>query len=92
MAAVNLLLLLMLFSFSELLVFSVPECDTYTPRLYSYQISSGDVLHAMVFKPHSFEPNKKYPCVLNVYGGPEVQLVSNTFKVTTSLTYFFSSI
>ena len=23
----------------------------------------------------------KYPTVLNVYGGPEVQTVSNTFKV-----------
>ncbi|KAI4458580.1 protease family s9bc dipeptidyl-peptidase iv-related [Holotrichia oblita] len=25
-------------------------------------------------------PGRKYPTILNVYGGPEVQLVSNTFK------------
>lgn len=42
----------------------------------------GHVLYAMVFKPHNFEPDKKYPTILNVYGGPEVQLVSNTFKVS----------
>lgn len=35
----------------------------------------------MIFKPHNFKPDTKYPTVLNVYGGPEVQLVSNTFKV-----------
>lgn len=67
--------------FIELQFFAVADSDLYTPKLYTHQISSGDILHAMVFKPHSFELNKKYPCVLNVYGGPEVQLVSNTFKV-----------
>jgi len=35
----------------------------------------------MVFKPHNFIPGHKYPTILHVYGGPEVQLVTNTFKV-----------
>jgi len=35
----------------------------------------------MVFKPHNFVPGHKYPTILHVYGGPEVQLVTNTFKV-----------
>ncbi|XP_017770979.1 PREDICTED: dipeptidyl peptidase 9 [Nicrophorus vespilloides] len=52
----------------------------YCPKLYTHSISSGHSLYAMVFKPHNFTPGKKYPTVLNVYGGPEVQLVSNTFK------------
>ncbi|KAK4882354.1 hypothetical protein RN001_005673 [Aquatica leii] len=56
----------------------VNEC--YCPELYTHEIDSGHVLYAMVFKPHNFEIGKKYPTVLNVYGGPEVQLVSNTFK------------
>lgn len=55
--------------------------EVYCPRLYSYQISSGDLLFAMVLKPHRFEAGRKYPTVLHVYGGPEVQLVTNTFKV-----------
>lgn len=54
--------------------------DCYCPELYTHEINSGYVLYAMVFKPHNFEIGKKYPTVLNVYGGPEVQLVSNTFK------------
>ena len=34
----------------------------------------------MVFKPHDIQMGVKYPIILSVYGGPEVQLVSNTFK------------
>lgn len=36
----------------------------------------------MLFRPHNYRPGQKYPTVLNIYGGPEVQLVTNTFKVT----------
>lgn len=32
------------------------------------------------FRPHNFKPGMIYPTVLNVYGGPEVQTVSNSFK------------
>ncbi|XP_053659777.1 dipeptidyl peptidase 9 [Anopheles marshallii] len=56
------------------------ENTLYNPSIYSPQISTGDVLYAMVFKPHNFMLGVKYPTVLNVYGGPEVQTVSNTFK------------
>lgn len=41
----------------------------------------------MIFKPHNFQPGVKYPTILNVYGGPEVQLVSNTFKVSIPSKY-----
>ncbi|CAB0002126.1 unnamed protein product [Nesidiocoris tenuis] len=50
------------------------------PEIYSHEISSGDVVYAMVFRPHGAVPSVKYPTVLNVYGGPEVQIVTNTFK------------
>lgn len=61
----------------------------FKPELYTHQIASGELLYAMVFKPHSFCLGKKYPTVVNVYGGPEVQLVSNTFKVNHSLMILF---
>lgn len=35
----------------------------------------------MIFRPHKYRAGQKYPTVLNIYGGPEVQLVTNTFKV-----------
>ncbi|XP_052132505.1 dipeptidyl peptidase 9 [Frankliniella occidentalis] len=58
----------------------MPEGEFYCPELYTHQINAGTNLYAMVFKPHNFEPGRKYPTVLHIYGGPEVQVVSNTFK------------
>lgn len=52
----------------------------YCPQIYRPQLPSGDHIYSMVFKPHNFQVGVKYPTVLYVYGGPEVQTVSNTFK------------
>jgi dipeptidyl aminopeptidase/acylaminoacyl peptidase len=40
-----------------------PEHFTFTNRL-------GKIVDSWIIKPHSFEPGKKYPCVLEVHGGP----------------------
>lgn len=61
---------------------STPESELFAPEIYTYKISSGDTMYSMIFKPHNFQPGARYPTILNVYGGPEVQLVSNTFKVS----------
>jgi dipeptidyl-peptidase 9 len=34
----------------------------------------------LICRPHNFKPGMVYPTILNVYGGPEVQTVSNSFK------------
>lgn len=57
------------------------ENTQYNPTIYSPRLASGEIIYTMVFKPHDFRLGVKYPTVLNVYGGPEVQTVSNTFKV-----------
>lgn len=54
----------------------------YCPQIFRPQLPTGEVVYAMVFKPHNFQLGVKYPTVLNVYGGPEVQTVNNTFKVS----------
>ncbi len=36
-------------------------------------------LYARMIKPTNFDPNKKYPVVVYVYGGPHLQLVNNGF-------------
>jgi len=54
--------------------------DYQPPELFSHKISSGDKLYGMMFKPKNMVAGRKYPVVLSVYGGPEVQLVTNTFK------------
>lgn len=64
---------------------STAQLRKFCPTIYSRHLMSGELLYAMVFKPHNFRPGERYPTVLNVYGGPEVQTVSNTFKVSAAL-------
>lgn len=35
--------------------------------------AAGDSVHVFIVKPHDFDPNKKYPLVINVHGGPQMQ-------------------
>ncbi|QQS36064.1 MAG: S9 family peptidase [Ignavibacteriales bacterium] len=35
--------------------------------------ADGIPVHVFIVKPHNFDPNKKYPLVLNVHGGPQSQ-------------------
>lgn len=36
-------------------------------------------LNAYILKPRNFDPNKKYPVYLHIYGGPGSNMVKNTF-------------
>lgn len=35
--------------------------------------ADGAKIHTFVVKPHDFDPAKKYPLILNVHGGPQMQ-------------------
>jgi dipeptidyl aminopeptidase/acylaminoacyl peptidase len=35
--------------------------------------STGKMIHTFVVKPHGFDPAKKYPLIINVHGGPQMQ-------------------
>lgn len=39
----------------------------------------GDEMNAWILKPKDFNPNKKYPVLMYVYGGPGSQQVSNSW-------------
>lgn len=39
--------------------------------------AGGDKVEVFVVKPHNFDPNKKYPLVINVHGGPQMQWQNN---------------
>lgn len=72
---------LQLTSLGYLLKGGAPSNFMYCPSIYTEQLKDGsETIYAMVFKPHNFRLGVKYPTVLNVYGGPEVQMVNNTFK------------
>lgn len=35
--------------------------------------ANGDSVHVFIVKPHGFEEGKRYPLVINVHGGPQMQ-------------------
>jgi dipeptidyl-peptidase-4 len=56
----------------------------YSPReLFSFVTADGQQLDGYLVKPNDFDPQKKYPVVLNIYGGPGSQFVYNEFETNT---------
>jgi len=50
-----------------------------TPEFVTLKADDGTPLYARVLKPVGFDPAKKYPVIVYVYGGPHAQLVSNSW-------------
>jgi dipeptidyl-peptidase-4 len=49
------------------------------PEIFTIPAEDGFPLPAQIYKPEDFDPNKKYPLILNVYGGPSAPEVSNSW-------------
>lgn len=47
------------------------------PELVELRTADGIPLNARIFKPVPFDPQKKYPVLVYIYGGPHAQMVSN---------------
>lgn len=45
----------------------------------------GTELYTRMIKPHDFDPKKKYPVLIYVYGGPHAQLIKNRWLDGASL-------
>lgn len=41
--------------------------------------AGGDSVQCFIVKPHGFDPSKRYPLVMNVHGGPQMQWM-NSFR------------
>lgn len=50
-----------------------------TDTIFTLKNSSGIELFCEMILPPQFDKNKKYPCLVYVYGGPHSQLVTNSF-------------
>ncbi len=48
-----------------------------TTEIFDLQGADGTTLHARMIKPSDFGPQKKYPVLVYVYGGPHAQMVTN---------------
>ena len=53
------------------------EFDLGSVELGSFTGSDGTLFYTRLAKPSNFDPAKKYPVVVYVYGGPHTQLVQN---------------
>ncbi|WP_259067240.1 S9 family peptidase [Mucilaginibacter sp. X4EP1] len=53
------------------------------PEFFNFKTADGTSLDGYIIKPFNFDPTKKYPVVMTVYGGPESHDVFNSFSADT---------
>ncbi|MDP9083222.1 MAG: S9 family peptidase [Pseudomonadota bacterium] len=53
--------------------------DNSIPELGTLTAADGQALYYRLFKPVNFDPAKRYPAIVDVYGGPGVQRVLDTW-------------
>jgi dipeptidyl aminopeptidase/acylaminoacyl peptidase len=49
------------------------EVDIRQPDELWIEGPDGRVIHTWIVKPHGFDPDTRYPLILNVHGGPQMQ-------------------
>jgi len=49
----------------------------------------GSILYTRLIKPSNFDPSKKYPVLVYVYGGPHAQMVTNSWLDGANLWMFW---
>lgn len=54
---------------------------------FTFESSDGVELNGWMVKPHEFDPSKKYPVLMYVYGGPGSQTVRNAWEGGNFLWY-----
>jgi dipeptidyl-peptidase 4 len=57
--------------------------DLQYAELLTVPASDGFRMPAQVLKPKNFDPNKKYPVILHIYGGPSAPSVMNSWQSVT---------
>ncbi|XP_022085596.1 dipeptidyl peptidase 9-like [Acanthaster planci] len=65
----------------SLLPASAAPATCIPPELFSYtSAATGEAMYGLLYRPHSTDPSRPHPTVLFVYGGPQIQLVTNSYK------------
>ncbi|MEZ4722481.1 MAG: DPP IV N-terminal domain-containing protein [Flavobacteriales bacterium] len=68
------------------------DYDVRKPELIQLSAGDGSVMFGRIIKPFDFDPNKKYPTLVYVYGGPHAQLVTDSYLASASLwMYWFAN-
>jgi dipeptidyl-peptidase-4 len=53
--------------------------------IFKLKSESGDDLYCRIFKPIDFDSTKKYPVIVYLYNGPNIQLINNTWNAQGDL-------
>ena len=71
---------------STLKSFSNPFAEYDFPRIdtLSLKASDGQKLNARLILPTGFDPTKKYPVIVYVYGGPHAQMLTNSWMAAAN--------
>ena len=66
------------------------EDSTRRPsELFSFETEDGtETCYGRIHYPDGFDPGKKWPILVDVYGGPESRALRNTFEVSSPVTEF----
>ncbi|MDO4782060.1 MAG: DPP IV N-terminal domain-containing protein [Capnocytophaga felis] len=56
-----------------------------TTELIEIKADDGTPLYGKIHKPKNFDPTKKYPVLVYVYGGPHAQMVTNSWLADSYL-------
>jgi dipeptidyl-peptidase-4 len=59
-------------------------------ELVEVKASDGATLYARLVKPPDFDPTRQYPVIVEVYGGPRIQLIQNHWGVTSLRDHLFA--
>jgi len=51
-----------------------------TPEYGTLKADDGQIMHYRLFKPTNMSTGKKHPVIVNVYGGPHAQRVTNSWR------------
>jgi dipeptidyl-peptidase-4 len=57
---------------------SLAESPSFEPRIELTTVGKDPKFHAVLIRPRDFEPGRKYPVIVHVYGGPTSQMVRAT--------------
>lgn len=74
---------------STLLKAKNPLADYQTAKVESVTLKAedGTPLYGKLIYPTNFDPHKKYPTIVYLYNGPNVQLITNNFPASGNLWY-----
>jgi dipeptidyl-peptidase-4 len=65
-----------------------PYAERYPPLEFGViKAADGQDLHYVLMKPVGFDPRRRYPAIVEVYGGPHVQTVSRSWRSPSEKLY-----